>query len=458
MNFLEKIKMKLKAIILDRWSFINFFIIYQLLCTIPIFYTYLSKLSKVLLLWGLLIIIFTFLSKSKLKESLLFIILLLFITWYLIVIVFYPNFSENFKMLLYFIIQIAVIFGVTKREDIIINQNKFISLIKQIIVITFAFSVFSLYMYITKFEKTFIFNNTAYNLGYTGGRLGGVYGNSNMLGIIASISFFLSMALKQTSYFYRFNGLVQLICISLSYSRGSILTMVFAAIFAVYSLVMSRYKNTWPKFLLFILCVPIIMCAYFGMNFIAQKSQVYYMHSFEPTEFIDNSKKAPENIGFESTEAYRGAQTNSARVELFVLGLKVFKHNPITGVGVMNIGNFTEPYLTESSTYTVDNPILNNPHNTPVQILASSGLIGFVIILIFAILYFKKVFFRFRQNSSSVFYTYLLALEIMLLSNSLLEWYIFLNSSVIASIFWLVSSELLIFTPHKNVERIKING
>lgn len=448
--------MKIKTLFYDRWIYLNFFIIYQLLCTVPMLYTYLNKFSKLFLLWGTIIIFFSMANKCQHKQKELSKILAPFFVWYFMVILFYPNFQSNFKLLYYLFIQVFIIFCVTKNENVFRNKVEFIKLIKRFIFFTFLGAFISFGIYLFRYENIFIYNNTAYNLGYSDGRLGGIYGNPNILSILADISLIFSLALVRKNPFYLFNILAQILCIILSYSRGSITAIILGVTFAGYSLLLSKYKNTWGKIFLFILCLPIMLMLYLSVDFSAKQAQNFYALNLEDnrqTQYVTlKDTPLPAAPPLTQQEECRGSNTNNARLELLILGVKVFRENPLTGVGIMNIGKSTEPYLTKNSSYLAGDPILNNPHNTPVQILASSGLIGFLLILIFAFKYLKIVFYRFRQCSSSAFYTCLFALELMLLFNSLFEWYIFMNSSVLASIFWLVSSELLIFSPQESKE------
>ncbi len=86
----------------------------------------------------------------------------------------------------------------------------------------------------------------------------------------------------------------------------------------------------------------------------------------------------------------------------YITAYKMFLDNKILGVGVKNFRNYCGEEKYKVSKFSC----ANHPHNTYVQILAETGLIGFSFLL-FALLYFCKYFFKhlFSKFKGSYYFT-----------------------------------------------------
>ena len=81
---------------------------------------------------------------------------------------------------------------------------------------------------------------------------------------------------------------------------------------------------------------------------------------------------------------------------LFISSYKIFLDNKIIGVGVKNFRNFCD----NEKYYENEFSCSTHPHNTYLQILSETGIIGFLFLITIVIYYciyvFKHIFFRFK--------------------------------------------------------------
>ncbi len=88
--------------------------------------------------------------------------------------------------------------------------------------------------------------------------------------------------------------------------------------------------------------------------------------------------------------------------EHYISAIRMFKKNPFTGVGVKNFRIF----CSEKEFYISDYTCSPHPHNTYIQLLSETGIIGFLIIFsIFIYLNYKLIFHYFKLFKKKPIYT-----------------------------------------------------
>ncbi|MDH5648414.1 MAG: O-antigen ligase family protein [Gammaproteobacteria bacterium] len=132
-----------------------------------------------------------------------------------------------------------------------------------------------------------------------------------------------------------------------SLSRGGALALVFE----IFLIQLYFYKQNRKK-------LPLIMMALLGLMVLSYQW----------------AKRAEH-----STESYTAEQAESSRIELWKAGKNMFKAHPFLGVGSRKFGEYAKEYYDLSY-----DQLGKNAHNTYIQILATTGLIGFFAFMGFA--------------------------------------------------------------------------
>tara|TARA_B100000989_G_scaffold297157_1_gene282118 strand:+ start:144 stop:1412 length:1269 start_codon:yes stop_codon:yes gene_type:complete len=95
-----------------------------------------------------------------------------------------------------------------------------------------------------------------------------------------------------------------------------------------------------------------------------------------------------------------GINENSEKINIFsklhetyiLTGLEMFKQNPLIGLGANNYRNYCNDYnVEESSINSSINPCSTHPHNIYIQLLAETGIIGFLLIMGINYFLFKTI-------------------------------------------------------------------
>ncbi|WP_183558389.1 O-antigen ligase family protein [Mucilaginibacter sp. SP1R1] len=152
------------------------------------------------------------------------------------------------------------------------------------------------------------------------------------------------------------------ITIVLTYSRTSYITLV-VILFALFYLFKNAEKSLFSFKSIFLGLIP-ALCA------------VYWLVFFSP--FSET---------FLKTNADEMAQ---ARLDHWVMGLNIFKSSPVIGVGINTHLEFVAHNISLNKQIHNDFLTSNPIHNTHLIILAESGIIGFLLWLLFLIFSFQK--------------------------------------------------------------------
>lgn len=244
---------KIYNLLSDNFYFCLFYLFTNLIVvTILKDIPHINVLSKIGLLWGILIACSNFVKIVKRKPNLFEISLLAFLLLTLIFnLIFYRD-VENIKIwIVNFVILIGIFFvNVDKDRKQLKKELKVIS--NFIVVFTFIMSLISSILYIT--NKTIVINNVIY------GNNQGLYIYKNSLAIAAAISILVSVymraAYKEWQYkkYYLINIILQIFC--LIYAKGMSAYLLLIAI--PFVLIFMRYKNKYFRAAMII--IPSVFC------------------------------------------------------------------------------------------------------------------------------------------------------------------------------------------------------
>ena len=189
-----------------------------------------------------------------------------------------------------------------------------------------------------------------------------------------------------------------------------------------------------------------------------QSLKVYnYFSNFEKKENtnttitankVEESKNA-KTIKKNETPVGRTDYANdysNGRIAIWKSGFRIFKDNKFFGVGFPNILGYSKDRLPKSI---MSKRNFEAFHNTYIDVLASQGIIGFIIafvmLLYFTLLNIKK-YKKIKMNADSAFlHSILLSIIITILVSSLFVSQIFYVNNFVTFIFWLIVGYLYTF-------------
>lgn len=348
-----------------------------------------------------LFMLFIFLSKYKKIYFNLFSptssIELLFIFIIFLTIPFSENVPRTLKasLQLFSLMAMSIIVAMflinTLKEEYLIN----IAIVMNICGIIAAISIITDHYNITNFESLYMVDSHEKSF-----RTFGILGESNFaagkLNIFLPFNLFLISHYNKLKKFdkviFLYFGLIfLLIAVIFTGSRMGGIIIFFTLIIFIFRNIKLRSLLKINKMIklviigiLIIIIINIINLT--SINDIWEKS-IFLKYSF------DRYVKLYDFIT--SRDDGEGSTSVSIRVELNMIGLKMFVNNPLTGIGLGNYQNRVKHYSSYYYKYA---------HNTFITILAETGIFGFLLFLGLFIKVGKQIYVRYQKSYYSEFY------------------------------------------------------
>ncbi len=451
--------------------------------------------------FAFVVILYRLFNIRKYQLNFIHILMVLFIITYIIssFINIEYGFYQNFRLIVLMMIVLGAVFTKAKNDD----ESKMICVAKLFAVSSSILSFLSLLIF--NINQIFLhFGETViYMTGLRWGRLRGFYNDFNYGAIINTIAIILIIYLmskckkKSIKIIYIFMIFVDFIFIVLSDSRGALLALVLSLIFYYILYIKNNFKLKKNFYML--ISVPLIFLVLFGARlsiktFFAniydkreEKVDVYITSTLginiditEINNYLDNDdtvqKDNQEIIPVENNQDKipinnyddifdRGYSTkndfSNRRFELWSSAIDIFKKNLLFGVSFENFENYCKKEMTNA--YLINNgyKIYDNFHNIFFNILASQGLIGISIFLLFVV-YFIKYFIKlcfslYKGENYSVEKNVIIAIIIICVLSTLLIGDIVYYISPSTIIFWFLLGYIAnTFNIYKNFDDYKI--
>lgn len=307
---------------------------------------FINILSKLALVWGLLLALYNIIKIVKRKPNLIELSIFIFLGYTLLVNLFVYRSSGNIKVWLVNLILFMGLFFIDTDKDAKELRKDVIIFSYFISIFTFIFSVAANIMYFGRIS--FTLNNTTY------GENQGLYIYKNALAIASGIGIIVTLYLylknKNSSFklklFFRINIILQ--ALSLIFSKGR--SGYFLIIAIPFVLIFMRYKN--KIFRRCMIIIPAIICI---GGFAAFHEKLY--------NFL------------------------SARNELWYSAWLLIKQNPFLGVGNSSL---VEKVYSMRPSVVLPGIEAGGLHNIFLQITTANGFIGLILFLF--ILYHSLTF------------------------------------------------------------------
>lgn len=376
------------------------------------------------------------------------------------------SFGSNINLFVWTSFYLIGIYGFSKRN---FESIEFINLINKVLIISyFIMSIISFIMYLLKFSYVYVYGSGPRDhirIGFLESRLFGVFGDPNYGATMALVVLILSVFYLIDSWkkislaskvFYTFNAVLQFSVILLSGSRSalSISFFVIAWITFIYSFQLVGKKdinNLVLKVTLSILASLVVIIFYFGLQTGTKKvlqtlpQHIHYElkvnNEYERREFkvgLGTSKKS--EISLTRKDVAENQDISNMRFSIWKSAIEIFKTTPLVGTSPRNIINYAHKNL--PNTFIAQKSIV--VHNAYINILVSTGLLGFLPFIIFMIINVFSLlvfFFRNRKYLPNYFNIYLTVLAVLVLSGLFNNELVLVNT-IGAFIFWLYLGNL----------------
>lgn len=378
--------------------------------------------------------------------------------------------------LIFLVINFVVIFPISmvRSKEFILKRLKEFN---EILIITiFIGGTISLVMFF--FNIGLYLPTNGLRQGFLENRLFGIYSSPNVGSVFGYITIMASLvnnllkrnSLFKFSTFYIINLIVQILYFILASSRGTTMILISATVmffsFIILPITIKKYDNKRISFgIVFLLLIGFLSTSQFTLNTV--KSGLSYVPGF-----VESVLPEEENKKMASKEEYEekviiqhspeNAEVSSGRYSIWKAALNVVKQYPLFGVTDPDLYRNTEStdVINESRLSKIDIKELKraagNMHNVYMQILITTGIVGFVALAYFLIWYLidisKYIFYLDKYSKEYQIVTLLFITSISFFIGDLVESrLVFMNRNVVGIVFWYFAGIILYFKNQNSI-------
>ncbi|WP_285945349.1 O-antigen ligase family protein, partial [Thomasclavelia cocleata] len=281
------------------------------------------------------------------------------------------------------------------KKDIVEEVKMIIPLVN--VLVGFA-SLVSIGMFIVGFSSL----ANGWTLGMVGSRLFGVYFNSNPAAFLACITIVLALIAIRENFkgkpWYLVNIGVQIVYILLTKCRVALIILVVIIIMVGYYFLIRRRPYSMFKRIMLVLGLVFIItsASLLGQGIVEFVPQMQGIASKETSRFqTDKIKEAGHLlISGDIEDFYKGLtiidEVSNGRVSLTKAALQIWQTDPLIGIGA---NNFKKIGIQETDVLEYWAVQVVHSHNVFLEALVTTGVIGFIIFVIF---FFKCVLMSFN--------------------------------------------------------------
>lgn len=437
------------------------FIIYMFINTLALGYLgiEINYLFLPLFIWAIIIIVHDIYKKEfKIKKN--YSILMIAQGIILLLATIKSNYSD-FNSYVIAIMQLVIyilIFNnpasITKKD--IVEEVKLI--IPLVNILVGVASIISIGMYVCHFSSI----ANGWTLGMVGSRLFGIYFNSNPAAFLACITIVLALIGVRENfkgkYWYLGNIGIQIVYILLTKCRAALIILAIIIIMVGYYFLIRRKPYSCIKRCMLIssLILIIITAGFLGQRIVEVVPQMQGIATKETSRFqTDKIKEAGGLLIAGNVEDfYKGLkiidEVSNGRVSLTKAAFEIWKKEPIIGIGANNFKKIGSQETDVIEYWAVQ---VVHSHNVFLEPLVTTGIIGFIIFIIF---FFKSILMSFKvlkiSHGKDVYFIVQMFVMIVLSEfiGGLSDYGVFYIYSLSATLAWCFLGYL--FSYHKIIE------
>lgn len=420
------------------------FLVYMFMNTLALGYVGINKfyLSIPMILWGTIVIISELWMKKRILRPhwmLIYGCILCFST----IRNSYSNLTSYSMLWIQMIIFILIFYPNQKRtkKEIEMELQMIIPLLNVLVGLSGAISIAMYWNHFTSVRN-------GCRIGMVGSRLFGIYFNCNPAAFLSCITILMAVYAISKKYkwriFYLLNIVIQVCYVVLSQCRASLLILIFIiSSLLTYFIIRKKQQNIrkcWITF--FIILVGTVFASILleqGIVWLQKVAGIPIQHTnrFQMEKIIeaiqlllsggaDNMAKAKELLN----------KISSGRIDLIETSIQVWRKYSIFGVGV---NNFQRIGSAITDGVTIQSPQVVHTHNIFLEALVTTGLIGFVIWMLFVVQAVNQMIQSIKKSIKQREILYLLAVLIVISEwiGGCFDYGVFYNYSLSATLSWL---------------------
>lgn len=459
--YMGKLKSFAENCVFNRLIFKILMVIAVMITAVPYLHTSLGKYVKFILAYGILIIGFEFVTGKlfvALKQKANWLLIGFCVSYVITLIINRENaFIEGIKSFAYVIVFFVLFFMFTDNhsKDKLVKEIQIISSV--VIACTFILSLASIITYAFSISGHYVNNEGIFvYYGLYENRLWGVYNPNtgstlNCISMLLSIGFVLSTKKRWVIVLNAVNISLQFSCLVLTGSRAAYYIMLILLIALTVFMVFKKLEAiNLRSVCIATLCAVLISGAFVGTGELLKEGYSYVpsvvetiMYEFKSAHSDDpvNEEDKPtidkqDFTRLEEVENREGGFFNG-RAEMWKACLKTFKESPLFGVGNENLISKSLKYF-EDDTWK-EHFRTGGSHNIYVCILTSTGIIGLLIIGVFAAFTLIKSGLTYlkKYNKASTWLLISIGMCAMFYVTEFVEARILFQVSTFSVIFWL---------------------
>lgn len=461
---------------LQKWicAYKCIFVMAMILSAVPFIHESFSSYIKILLGAGYLLLLGDVLLGCHIRKTKYLWVLGGFAAAYLVTIILnrHSMFSENIKALLYMILIFALLYGYDIERNPEAVRKEMRMVYHTFLAGTFLTGSVCLFTYAFTYNIRYLIGDNIMHIGMFDNRLWGLY-NPNTGATLTTVSIFICLVFffheKKIllKIFYVVNLIIQSACLILTGSRAPIFAAVLGmgALLGITAVQQSWFvreadKNkvkTGSKVTRGILvgCVSVVLIT--GIGSVARTGLSYVPPMLRDTPISGTvvlkrlqeqkknlikkkqTKKKPIDLRRKEKEEARKGGLLTGRGELWRAGIEGWKEAPIFGLGREGIYERCKGYLSDKTWEA--SLSYGGLHNIFLTILTASGIVGFLIFILFVILTLKDMLwyiFKKKGLCKQPYFALNLVTLLMFAITEMLEARILYRVGIFYVLFWMI--------------------
>lgn len=448
--------------VFNRKYYKLFFIIYMFINTLALGYFGIDTnyLFVPLLLWAILIIAHDIYKKEfKLTKNYS---LLMIAQGIVLLIATIINDYSDLNSYVIAIMQLVIYLVIFNNPDSMTKQDiedEVKAVIPLVNILVGGASLISILMYFVGFSGS----ANGWTLGMVGNRLFGIYFNSNPAAFLACITIILALfGIRENfkgKWWYFINIIIQVVYILLTKCRSALIILAVIILMIIYYFLIRRRPYSMFKRIVLItgLCAAIGSSFLLGHQLIEVSPRMQGIALSETSRFqMDKVMEAGKLLVSGNREGFNQGLTiidevSNGRVSLTKTALEIWHTEPLLGIGA---NNFRKIGSQETDTLEFWAIQVVHSHNVFLEALVSTGLIGFILFVIFFVKSVMMIFKLLKINQGKETYLIIQMFAMIVLSEfigSLSDYGVFYIYSLSATLAWCFLGYLFTY------ERIEIN-
>lgn len=432
--------------------------------TISFLMPLLDGLLKVVLIYGFLYLVYDLFTRRLFFKAPFVKFLLVFLALYAVTVAInYQKYLwDNFVALCYMAVSMLILFPHDPQEDHEKKKRELLLICRLISWILFATTVLSLLVYLLDINMILYYFGKPVYIGVHQNRLWGIYPNPNTSAVLAGLGIAASMLVwllkrrsKKQTVLFCINFSCQMLLIVLSGSRGGELFLfaLFGVIlFFFRDKIAARFtKKHWQdakKYLVSVICFLVFVGSYYalstpiknavalvpyGVSMITQSGHDQGLEEFQPLGREENADTS----------------VDSGRLRLWKISLQRFAQHPVFG---MTAKGLTDGVITDGAQ-------TEHMHNLYIQILGSSGILGFLTFMVFKTwILLRAMLYAFREKQRDRHYDMMIVLFAVAAATAvqqLVEVDELYRVEATPVITWILLGYLVCFLPKKSMAGVE---